>query len=57
MKGHEAVVVLLLEKGPDVESKDRRGQTSLWLAAAKGHEAVVKRLLEEGTNVEPKDEY
>ena len=57
-KGHEAVVKLLLEKGADVESKDRYyGQTPLSWAAEKGHEAVVKLLLEKGADVESKDEY
>ena len=55
-KGHEAVVKLLLEKGADVESKDRDyGQTPLSWAAEKGHEAVVKLLLEKGADVESKD--
>jgi len=54
--GHEAVVKLLLEKGADVESKDRKyGQTPLSWAAEKGHEAVVKLLLEKGADVESKD--
>ena len=40
---------LLLEKGADVESKDRYyGQTPLSWAAGNGHEAVVKLLLEKG---------
>ena len=54
-KGHEAVVKLLLEKGADVESKDKYGRTPLWRAAAHGHEAVVKLLLEKGADVESKD--
>ena len=56
-KGHEAVVKLLLEKGADVESKDRHyGQTPLSWAARSGHEAVVKLLLEKGADVESKDD-
>jgi ankyrin repeat protein len=49
LNGHEAVVGLLLEKGADIEFKDRRyGQTPLLWAAEMGHEAVVKLLLEKG---------
>jgi len=48
MKGHEAVVELLLEKGADVECRPYNGQTPLLWAADMGHEAVVKLLLEKG---------
>ncbi|TVY42671.1 Vegetative incompatibility protein HET-E-1, partial [Lachnellula cervina] len=48
MHGHEAVVKLLLEKGAELESKDRDSQTPLFWAAKNGHEAVVKLLLEKG---------
>jgi ankyrin repeat protein len=42
-KGHEAIVKLLLEKGADVEAKDREyGLTPLLWAALNGHEAIVK---------------
>ncbi|KAH8693478.1 ankyrin repeat-containing domain protein, partial [Phaeosphaeriaceae sp. PMI808] len=45
MKGHEAVVKLLLETGKvDVDLKDNDGCTPLSWAAEKGHEAVVKLL-------------
>ena len=53
--GHEAVVKLLVEKGADLESKDRDGQTPLSLAAMNGHEAVVKLLVEKGADLESKD--
>ena len=46
---------LLLEKGADLESKDRYGRTPLWWAAATGHEAVVKLLLEKGADHESKE--
>jgi hypothetical protein len=56
MEGHEAVVKLFLEKGTDVESKDRLYyQQPLLCAAMKGHEGVVKLLLEKGADVESKD--
>ncbi|KAH8652847.1 hypothetical protein BGZ61DRAFT_511129 [Ilyonectria robusta] len=54
--GHRATVKLLLEKGADVEAKDKDyGRTPLWWAAEKGHEAVVKLLLDKGADVEAKD--
>ena len=47
--GHEAVVKLLLEKGAELETKDKDyGRTPLLWAAENGHEAVVKLLLEKG---------
>jgi ankyrin repeat protein len=46
IRGHEAVVKLLLETGKvDADSKDSGGQTPLPWAAFSGHEAVVKLLL------------
>jgi ankyrin repeat protein len=48
LNGHEAVVKLLLEKGAELETKDKSGQTPLSLAAENGREAVVKLLLEKG---------
>jgi hypothetical protein len=54
--GHEAVVRLLLEKGADVDAKDRLdGRTALIRAAEGGHEAVMRLLLETGADVEAKD--
>jgi ankyrin repeat protein len=50
------VVKLLLEKGAELESKDKDfGQTPLSWAAECGHEAVVKLLLEKGAELESKD--
>jgi ankyrin repeat protein len=46
---------LLLEKGAELESKDKDGRTSLPWAAANGHEVVVKLLLEKGTELESKN--
>ncbi|KAJ5936883.1 hypothetical protein N7466_003333 [Penicillium verhagenii] len=57
MRGHEAVVRLLLEKGASLESKDRNDQTSLLCAASRGDEAVVRLLLEKGAELESIDNY
>ncbi len=40
---------------PDIETKDKAGQTPLLWAAGNGHEAVVHQLLAEGADVETKD--
>ena len=50
--GHEAAIKLLLEKEPDVESKDGDGQTPLLQAR---NEAVMKLLLEKGADMKSKD--
>jgi ankyrin repeat protein len=54
-KGHEAVARLLLEKGADLESKDKYGNTLLLGAVFKGQEAVVRFLLENGADLESKN--
>jgi hypothetical protein len=53
--GLEAVVRLLLEKGADVEAKDKDGWTALRWAARHGHDGVMRLLLEKGADVEAKD--
>jgi ankyrin repeat protein len=54
--GHETVIQLLLEKGADVDSKDRKyGRTPLSWAATKGNKAVVQLLLEKGADIEDKE--
>ncbi|RYP71044.1 hypothetical protein DL769_004757 [Monosporascus sp. CRB-8-3] len=53
--GHEAVVRLLLEKGAELESRDKNGWTPLSWAAENGHETVIRLLLEKGAGLESKD--
>jgi ankyrin repeat protein len=49
------VVKLLLEKGAEVDSKDRKyGRTPLLWAVKNGHEAVVKLLLKKGADLQSK---
>jgi hypothetical protein len=54
--GNVGLIRELLEKGIDVESKNRDGRTPLSWAAGNGLEAVVKLLLEAKADVEAKDE-
>jgi len=48
-------VQLLLEKGADIESKNKDGWTPLLRAVEKGHKAIVQLLLEKGADIESKD--
>jgi ankyrin repeat protein len=45
-------VRLLLDKGANIESKNKHGWTPLSQAAMNGYEAVVKLLLDRGANIE-----
>ncbi|KAL8296868.1 hypothetical protein RB600_002066 [Gaeumannomyces tritici] len=56
--GHKAVVKLLLDKGPAIETKDSEYfRTPLSWAAGNGDEASVKLLLDKGATIETKDCY
>ncbi|KAI1737169.1 ankyrin repeat-containing domain protein [Xylaria scruposa] len=56
-KGHKAVSQQLLDKGADinVKQKDNRYRTPLIWAAEEGHEAAVQLLLDKGADIEAKD--
>ncbi|KAI0544071.1 hypothetical protein F4679DRAFT_577122 [Xylaria curta] len=59
-KGYLQVMQLLIEKGADIESRDRRdssGWTPLLWAARNGNLEIVQLLIEHGANVESKDDY
>ena len=45
----------LINKGADIEAKNRSGWTSLMCASYNGHSEVVKVLLEKGADIEAKD--
>ncbi|KAK6540060.1 hypothetical protein TWF694_008890 [Orbilia ellipsospora] len=53
--GDRGVVQLLLDKGVNIESKDKSGQTPLSRAASLKHADAVQLLLEKGADVESKD--
>jgi ankyrin repeat protein len=56
LKGNTKIVELLLEKGADVNAKDKDGNvTALIMAASNGHTETVKFLLERGADVNAKD--
>jgi hypothetical protein len=50
-------VRLLVERGADVNAKDKYGSTALYQADKGGHEAVVRLLVERGADVNAKDEW
>jgi uncharacterized protein len=54
--GQVGVVKLFLEKGVDVNARNKRRETALIVAAARGHADVVKLLLDNGANINAKDE-
>ncbi|CAH0002197.1 unnamed protein product [Clonostachys byssicola] len=53
--GPTSMVELLLERGGEVETKDKEGCTLLILAAKNGHEDTVKCLVEKSANIEETD--
>lgn len=50
-RGDAAAVRALLERGADVNARDKDGDTALMFAAYKGHTEIVSLLLERGANV------
>ncbi|MDR3340661.1 MAG: ankyrin repeat domain-containing protein [Candidatus Symbiothrix sp.] len=50
------LVTSLLEKGADVNAKDKNNTTALMFASAKGNTEMVKLLLEKGADLAAKDE-
>jgi ankyrin repeat protein/tRNA A-37 threonylcarbamoyl transferase component Bud32 len=50
------VVKLLLDKGADVNAKDREGRTALMWAASSGNVDIVKILLDAGADISAKNE-
>ena len=53
--GHKAVVELLLDKGANLETKDKAGATALLRAVKSGHQEVADLLVKRGADVQTKD--
>lgn len=50
-KGKVHALLLLIDRGADLNAKNDLGQTALHLAALNGHAHVVKALIAEGAQV------
>jgi hypothetical protein len=53
--GNSMVVKLLLDKGVELESKDRSNKTPILTAVGKGYVEIVQLLLEKGARLESRD--
>ncbi|XP_033101464.1 ankyrin repeat domain-containing protein 17-like [Anneissia japonica] len=54
--GHDEVIKLLLEKGSNLEHRDKKGFTPLILGATAGHTRSVELLLDHGAEIEAQSE-
>ena len=53
--GHIDVMRILIDKGADVNAKNKNGATALILAADKGNAEIVSFLIDKGADVNAKD--
>ena len=56
MKGHNDILVKLIEKGADVSAKGFTGKSALHLAAEHGHTEATTHLLSHGALINAKSE-
>lgn len=54
--GHEEVVKILLNRGSDVEHRDKKGLTPLQISAQAGHGKLISTLLNNGADLEAQSE-
>ena len=54
--GHEELVSLLLNRGAEMEHRDKKGFTPLMLASTAGHSNVVEIMLNNGSDMEAQSE-
>lgn len=57
LKGHEATVQFLLDRGSDIESHDNEGHSLLSIAAIRGHEGLIQMLAERGADIESVNQH
>lgn len=50
-KGHEKVVLILLDRGADINAQQEMWGTALHVACCEGHEKVVQILLDQGADI------
>jgi ankyrin repeat protein len=56
VRGHKAVMELLLDAGADIDAQGELGETPLIIAASRGHCPVTTMLLEKGAKVNHQDQ-
>ena len=56
-KGRKSIVECLLNRGANIEAKDKSCYTALIAAARKGHRSTVECLLDHGAKIEAEDKY
>jgi len=55
--GHIEIVELLVNKGENVNAKDKNGRTPLQFAADEGHKEIAELLIDKGADVNAKSKY
>ena len=55
VRGHEATVSTLIDRGANIETKSTDGRTALMYVASEGHQALAGVLIDKGADIEAKD--
>jgi ankyrin repeat protein len=56
IKGHEAIVKMLVDEGADVNAYNEKGRTPIHAASSRGHIAIVKMLVRNKADINSQDE-